>query len=252
MTEVKSTTTIPELPPGIEIIQPTLGDFSPELIRRFAERLVEGTYSRLGPELGGNESEAVEYARMALRDSLGKIQPQSKLLSKIYPTITKKEEIQGYINGIKRLLKEKRLLAIRKDGKIASIIGIVNGRTKWPDGRDCYEIGKITTLPEYEGRGFYKILFNEAQKIVKEENQDSPIITVTKNPIIINSVKKSGWSEIPFDYGLNDPTVNKESLDYKVATDYRELINNFDPLYAKKWIRDGISIFYFDPKIMKS
>lgn len=246
-----------ELPAGVEIIQPTLDDISPELRQQFAERLVEGTYSRLGPELDeGNKTETAENFRMTVRDLLGSMQQRVKSESELwqkardraYPTNTVKDETEGYIKSIERMLEKGELLAIRKDGKVVSIIAIRDAYIKWPDGRDCFEIGKAATLSEECGQGLYKILANEAAKQLKEKHPDAPILRGTKNPRVKKHLLKAGWKEVPFDYGMDDPNVDKDSLDYKLAKSYRESIDSFSPLVTKKWIRDGYSIFYFDPK----
>lgn len=245
------TETIPEspaLPPGAEIIQPTRDDFTFDLVKKFAERLVEGTYDRLGPELGGNKIEAAENLRMKIRDSLRKKMPESKLLSKIYPTITREEEIEGYVGGIYHLIEEGQLLAIRQSGEIVSIIGIIDRGINWPDGRGTYEIGKIATLKEHEGKGFHKVLLKEAEQRIFSEHPDRPILTVTKNPKVMNNLKNTGWKEIPFDYGLGEADIDKSSTEYRVIEEIRKSINSFDPLTTQKWIRNKFSLFYLDPK----
>ena len=245
-----------ELPPGVEIIVPTLDDIGPELREKFATRLVEGTYSRLGPELEeGNKSERIENVRMEIRDLLTTISERfesyaeriGKLQKRVYPTYTRQYHIRGNTKGIERLINEGRLLAIKKDGKVASIIGIQQSG-KWPDGRDYYEIKKASTLPEYSGQGFYTILVNEAEKRIREEHPDAPIKRGTKNPIVKKRLRAAGWTEVPFDYGLDDPNVDKESLEFKIAEAERKGIEEFDPLELKKWIRDRFSVFYYDPK----
>jgi len=246
----------PELPPGVEIVVPTLDDIEPELRKEFAARLVEGTYSRLGPELEeGNKSEHTENVRMCVRDLLGSVSKRfesqadriGKLQKKVYPTYTREDHIRGNTKGIEHLINEGKLLAIKKDGQVASIIGMRQGG-KWPDERDFYEISKASTLPEYSGQGFYTILVNEAERRIREEHPDAPIKRGTKNPIVKKRLRAAGWTEVPFDYGLDNPNVDKESLEFRIAEAERKEIEEFDPLELKKWIRDKFSVFYFDPK----
>jgi GNAT superfamily N-acetyltransferase len=149
--------------------------------------------------------------------------------------------------SMERMLKKGELLAIRKDGKIASIIAMRENFFKWPDGRDCYEIGKAATLPEYEGQGLYKTLAAEAEKQLKEKYPEAPIIRGTKNPRVKNHLRNEGWKEIPISYGMNETEVSTESMGYKIAKRYRDLIDTYSPTVTKRWIRDGYSIFYFDP-----
>ena len=288
-----------ELPPGAEVITPTLDDITPDLRRKFAERLVEGTYKRLGPELEeGNESEAVEIARMECRDVLRHTKGRAtctpdewerlkqvirtttnevddkdrdnteeverflqkeeadlseeewnKLMNLVYPTHTQQEEIEGYIKTIERGLENGNFFAIRaEDGNIAAIISAHDGFITWPDGRKCFEIGRAATLPEYGGRGFYKILTQRAQERISESDSGAPIMRGTKTEAVKTSLRKKGMKEVPFDLGLDPSKVDTESLEYKVAKSYRDRIDQFSPLVTKKWIRDGYSLFYVDPK----
>jgi len=251
--ELSNLTNSQELPPGVEIFKPTADDIQPDLVKRFAENLVQGTYNRLEPELDeGNRSEKVENFRMGVRDILGKVAPQSKMIQglkkKVYPTNTYQDEVNGYIKSITRLIKEGKMLALKKDGKVAAIVGIQKS-IKWPDGRDSYEICRASTLPEFGGQGFYKMLATEAENQIRQQNPEAPIVTGTKNPYAKKHLQQVGWTEIPFDYGLSyHQNVDKASLNYQIADKYRRSIENFDILVVKKWIRDKYSIFYFDPK----
>ena len=59
------------------------------------------------------------------------------------------------------------------DGKLVSVVGVYPLPTRVLDKEINFcTVGNVATHPDYEGRGYMNILFNQAMEIVKEEKYD--------------------------------------------------------------------------------
>ena len=65
------------------------------------------------------------------------------------------------------------------DNRLVSVVGVYPLPTRVLDKEINFcTVGNVATHPDYEGRGYMNILFNQAMEIVKEENRllTSPLL----------------------------------------------------------------------------
>lgn len=145
------------------------------------------------------------------------------------------EEVFGRrFASVKKMIEEGKILACKVDGKTVSICGYDKTLTM-PDGRDAYTIMTASTLKDFQGRDFMKILGAQAFTRIRKIAPQALIYTITMNERV-----KTMHRKLPYwhEYSLTD-TTNPFVQAYKKTRTEEQI----------QWeIRDNYVIFVFDPK----
>lgn len=111
------------------------------------------------------------------------------------------EDIQLNFLKIKKLISEGHVVISRADGEIIGAMA-AKKHGKMPDGRDIYEITQAIVLPDFRGQhvGHGLVASLIATIRLSTENQNSPIMSVSKTPEMNGICKKYGFKEKPMDF----------------------------------------------------
>ncbi|MFA6992157.1 MAG: GNAT family N-acetyltransferase, partial [Candidatus Gracilibacteria bacterium] len=139
-----------------EIIKVKPEDLTEENLRLLAENLAEHTFLP--------ENIIAGSVRMRIKDALKPVGEKldqfgattagriwQKLNSVIWGGYTKNEINTGIANRLRKMAEEGLLMGVKMDGKVVAVAGLKE-HGKMPDGRSLYEISKVSTLPQYQGR----------------------------------------------------------------------------------------------------
>jgi GNAT superfamily N-acetyltransferase len=168
----------------------------------------------------------------------------AKLQDCLYGGYTKKEHVAGSIRTIMKAFDKGIVLAVKDGERTVGIAGAVS-KKKMPegDGRDIYELTKVSVLPEYRGRKFGSKLIEERLRMVKDTYPDCPLATATRNPKAMSVYRRLGWKEVSWGDG--------SEIDLLIAG---KKPDGSDP----RWLREyenmkakGYKTFFFDPKAPK-
>lgn len=168
----------------------------------------------------------------------------AKLQDCLYGGYTKKEHVAGSIRTIMKAFDKGIVLAVKDGERTVGIAGAVS-KKKMPegDGRDIYELTKVSVLPEYRGNKFGSKLIEERLRMVRKTYPDSPLATATRNPMAMSVYRRLGWEEVSWGDG--------SEIDLLIAG---KKPDGSDP----RWLREyenmkakGYKIFFFDPKASK-
>lgn len=156
---------------------------------------------------------------------------------------SKEDHIQGSIRTIKRAFEKGIVLAV-KDGERTVGIAAAVSKKKMPDGRDLYELTKVSVLPEYRNKKIGSKLIEERLKLVREYFPDCPLATATRNPKAVSVYRRLGWKEASWgDESEIDLLIGGKKPDGSAG--------NGGPEWLKEWelMRDAkYKDFFFDPK----
>lgn len=148
--------------------------------------------------------------------------------------VSLKENFEGDLSGIKKLMDQHQLFVLKVDGRAASILGYRKAKASMPDGRDIYEIKKASTLKDYTGKGYYRRLANDVLGKIREKFTDAVIVRGTKSSTVKNYCSNLlGWQSA----GLM-------TSEHPVAKAYSHQI---PPDYLDFMAREGYEVFFFDP-----
>lgn len=219
-------------------------DLTEQDIAALAESLVASTFDLLNVK--------AEESRMTIKDRIQKLRDKAratlpkgeivagwsqKVADLVYPGYTRNDFVQGYQNRIRRLLAAGELVVGKSNGRVVGMIGF----GKWGDheGREVYETTKGTILPEFCGKGLYTKIKEAAMSHLMEAHPGCPIMTVTKNPMIIGHMRKHfpGTQEIPL------------GADHPLAKELQKQIG--EPEFGKM-VSKGNVILWYDPETSKA
>lgn len=120
-----------------------------------------------------------------------------KLMNRLFPNgwffgWTKQDEFNWARNDASQLLAQNRFALAKINGEIVSVAAYKLGG-QMEDGRKVFELTKFITLPDYRGRGLYRVLRQELIRRVQQRYPDAPLVTFTKNKTVIHQCLSMGW-----------------------------------------------------------
>lgn len=194
------------------------------------EGKIKSTMRRLGGRFSGVLGRLIKKNRSDLTTRIEHVTERRK--ASFQDTIREGKDKQG---------NETEFFGVYLDGRIVSIMG-VRKREKLLSGRQIYEFTSGSTLfdtddgwqPKYAQKGFSKKLKKTIFDQKMEEDPEAVWMGDSKNPNVIGSWQRSGWTVVDID----EPS--------EFAEIFRQ--RNADHLH-EVYRKGGYKISYADPKV---
>ncbi len=134
---------------------------------------------------------ALPRLRSACRFAIRNILPQT-IVDAVYPYPTDWEARLVIMDDIRRMIRQRSLLAALLD---RTIVGIA-GYERISDDRNVIELRRTVVDPAYRGRGVYALLADTRLREIGEKAPDFDLINATRQPSVIRWSEKNRFSEI--------------------------------------------------------
>jgi GNAT superfamily N-acetyltransferase len=180
-----------------------------EILPLIPEQINDSTREQLAKNLVGYtflpEGEITDKTREAVAQALSSEQKiaeydkdnpnESWSLADIY---------HGNSEKIKSMSKDWHILGeADESGKIVAIAGYKE-HGKMPDGRKIFEISKVSTLKEAQGKKLGTKVMDKTIEYLKQTYPNDMITTASMNPRVIQHFRNSGWEEAPWGDDSNE------------------------------------------------
>lgn len=172
-----------------------LSTVTSEDLQLLTRNLLSGIFSKARIRLSADQSDITDEQRMQLQDASERWH----------------EQYERVLSSVTNIAEKGDLSIIRVNGMVAGMAGYAKAGVM-PDGRDVYEIKRVSVLPDFREKKLGSQLMSHVAATVQKAHPDSPVLMHTKNPSVLAWAQRCGFRIIPFEqvFRIWNPDVEQD------------------------------------------